>query len=201
MKGDFGTFTVPDGYSYTNADETLSFSYDYSIEYSLLSSGISREDAEKAFLEGSASDTEKTEKLLTKFFFSDMNSGPYKVTMKALRCVEKDGVLFVEAVECVDGIEVKGAKVLSALKNGEPVFLSGRLFFSKSYTDYKTDAHDSVNILFEIEKNDLKIEKMQILYIPVFEEKGSVYLTPSYSFTYSDGSEEIYDATSAIKRN
>ncbi len=201
MKSDYGTFTVPNGYSYTSDTETLSFFDDYTIEYSYIPSGITLEKVTSSLTDAKNDDGEKAEKTLTKLFFSDMDSGPYEVTMKVVRSVTLDGTVYLEAVECVDGLEIEGARVFSAIMGSRLLFVSGTLFFAEEYSDYKTDAFDGINILFEIEGKNEKIEKMELVYIPVFDEKLSVYLTPSYSFVYSDGVKKIYDATSASKRN
>lgn len=201
MKSDYGTFTVPSGYSYTNDTETLSFFDDYTIEYSYVPSNITLEKVKNALDGGSAIEGEKAGKTLSRLFFADMDSGPYEVTLRTVRSVELDGRIYLEAVECVDGLEIDGARVFSVLDGSKLLFVSGTLFFAEKYTDYKTDAFDGINILFEIEGRKEKIEKMELVYIPVFDEKVSVYLTPSYSFVYSDGVKKIYDATSASKRN
>ena len=201
MKSDYGTFTVPNGYSYTSDTETLSFFDNYTIEYSYIPSGITLEKVTSSLTDAKNDEGEKAENTLTKLFFSDMDSGPYEVTMKVVRSVTLDGTVYLEAVECVDGLEIEGTRVFSAIMGSRLLFLSGTLFFAEEYSDYKTDAFDAVNILFEIEGNSEKIEKMELVYIPVFDEKVSVYLTPSYSFVYSDGVKKIYDATSASKRS
>ncbi len=201
MKSDYGTFTVPNGYSYTSDTETLSFFDNYTIEYSYIPSGITLEKVTSSLTDAKKDEGEKAENILTKLFFSDMDSGPYEVTMKVVRSVTLDGTVYLEAVECVDGLEIQGTRVFSAIMGSRLLFLSGTLFFAEEYSDYKTDAFDAVNILFEIEGNSEKIEKMELVYIPVFDEKVSVYLTPSYSFVYSDGVKKIYDATSASKRS
>ena len=129
-----------------------------------------------------------------------MNSEPYTVTLKAVKSIYVDGVTYLRAVQCVDSYEIEDAVIIAAVEKDKPLYISGRLFFAESYYDYKTDALDSINILFEIEPENSTIEKMDLIYASVFDDNDAVYLTPSYRFIYSDGTKKIYDATSGAKR-
>ena len=202
MRKEYGSFTIPDGYRYTNDSENLSFSHDYVIEYVYLPKNLTIEDVNAKLFTAKCSDEkgEKAAKNLTHAFFHDMNSEPYKVSLKAKKSVCIDGITYILAMQCVDTYEIEGAEIVAAIENDKPLYVSGRLFFAESYSDYTTDALDSINILFEIEAENSSVESMDIIYAPVFDDKNAVYLTPSYRFVYSNGIKKIYDATSGAKR-
>ncbi len=203
MREEYGSFTIPDGFSYTNDTESLSFSKNYDLEYIYLPSDVTKDKVTNALALINDSDEagEKAVKKLTEAFFKNINSDPYKVSLKLKKSVTNGSLTYLEAVQCVDSYEIEGAGVIVALSSDKPVYISGKLFFAESYNDYETDAFDSINILFEIEKSDLEIRSMELIYAVVFDKKSSVYLTPSYRLSYSDGSVKIYDATSAAKRS
>ncbi len=202
MRKEYGSFTIPDGYRYTNDSENLSFSHDYMIEYVYLPKNLTMEFVNAKLFEakGVEEKGEKAVKALTHAFFNGMNSEPYKVTLKATQSVFSDGITYIRAIQCVDSYEIEDAEIIAAVEKDKPLYISGRLFFAKSYYDYSTDALDSINILFEIEEENSTIEYMSIIYASVFDDKNSVYLTPSYRFIYSNGTKKIYDATSGAKR-
>lgn len=203
MREEYGSFTIPDGFSYTNDTESLSFSNSYDLEYIYLPANVTEETIMNA-LESANEQSEKAEKAVKKLsdtFFKNINSDPYKVSLKLKKSVTKNSITYLEAVQSVDDYEIEGAGVVVALSLDKPVYISGRLFFAEIYTDYETDAFDSINILFEIEKSDVEISSMELIYATVFDKKSSVYLTPSYRLTYADKTVKIYDATSASKRS
>ena len=202
MRKDYGSFTIPSGYRYTNNSENLSFSYDYMIDYSYLPKNLSKEFVEDKLLQvnGIEEKGEKAANTLTHAFFDDMNSEPYKVTLKAVKSTHVDGITYLRAIQCVDSYEIEGAEIIAAVEKDKPLLISGRLFFAESYYDYETDAFDSINILFEIEPENSVIEDMDLIYTSVFDDKDAVYLTPSYRFIYSNGTRKIYDSTSGAKR-
>lgn len=202
MRDEYGSFTIPDGYRYTNDTESLSFSYDYTIEYVYLPRELSKEfvESQLSTAQGVDEKGKKAEKALTRAFFKDMNSDPYNVSIKAKRSFYVNGITYIRAIQCVDSYEIEGAEIIAALDKETPVFISGRLFFAEDYYDYKTDAFDSINILFEIEPENSVIDDMDLTYSFVFDDKSAVYLTPSYRFIYSNGEKKIYDATSGAKR-
>ena len=203
MREKYSTFTVPDGFSYTGSSESLSFKQDYSITYTYTPSNITKEDVLKKLNTSTAvekSGKKETERL-TKTLFSDINSEPYKVSLIPLRSTVVDGITYIEAIEAVDLYKIEKAKIIAAVKDGKLLYLSGTLFFAEGYEDYSSNAFDSINILFEIDEKESEITSMEIIYSFVFDEKDSVYLAPSYAFTYSDNTREIYDATSALKRS
>lgn len=203
MQKEYGNFTIPGGFSYTNDSEALSFSDDYSIEYVFLSENITKEIVAQELKNILTVDEngEKTSKKLTKIFFKNINSDPYTVSLSPRKSTTVDGVTYLEAVQCVNDCEIEGAGIIAALKGDKPIFISGKIFFAESYKDYETDYLDSINILFELEESNNEIQSMELIYSSVFDGKKSVYLTPSYKFVYSDGNVKIYDATSASKRN
>ncbi|MBQ7897374.1 MAG: hypothetical protein IJ323_03010 [Clostridia bacterium] len=203
MRGEYGSFTIPSGFSYTNDTESLSFSNNYDLEYIYLPSKVTEADITDALksVNGTEEKGKKSVKKLSETFFKNINSDPYEVSLKLKKSVTKGSLTYLEAVQCVDSYEIEGAGVIVALSSDKPVYISGKLFFAESYNDYETDAFDSINILFEIEKSDVEIQSMELIYAVVFDKKSSVYLTPSYRFSYSDEGVQIYDATSASKRS
>ena len=203
MQNSYGSFTIPDGFSYSNDRESLSFSTDYRIEYSALTESITNEDIEKILKNVSSVDEngEKITNELTKTFFKDINSDPYTVSLVPQKSVTVDGITYIEALQFVDKYEIETARIIVATRETIPLYISGRLFFAEKYKDYETDFFDSINILFEIEESEKKIQQMELIYSVVFDNKSSVYLTPSYRFTYEDKTKKIYDATSASKHS
>lgn len=202
MKGEYGSFTIPDGFSYTNDSESLSLSYDYEIEYSYTPENISYNDVKKVLEKVSSVDEEgeKGAKTLSKLFFSEIKTDPYVVTIKPIKSITKGNVTYIEAIQCVDSHEVPEATIIAVINEKNVSYVSGRLFFSESFVSYESDTFDSINILFEIEPSHDEITDMALIFTSVFDENNSVYLTPSYRFTYSDNSVKIYDATSASRR-
>lgn len=203
MREKYSAFTVPDGFSYTGNSETLSFNHDYSISYTYTPSKITKEDVLKKleYCNNVDKSGKKEAERLTKALFSDINSDPYKVSLIPLRSTVVDGITYIEAIQAVDLYKIEKAKIIASVKDGKLLYLSGTLFFAEGYEDYSSNAFDSINILFEIDEKESEITSMELIYSFVFDENDSVYLTPSYAFTYSDNTREIYDATSAIKRS
>ncbi len=202
MREKYSAFTVPDGFSYTGVRESLTFQSDYSINYTYLTSNLTKEKVLSNLTDTHlVDDTAKKEcENLSKTLFTDINSEPYSISLTPLRSKTVDSVIYVEAIQTVNKYKIDKAKVVFATKDGELLFLSGTLFFAQSYEDYLSNAFDSINILFEIEDKKEEITSMEVVYSYVFDENNSVYLTPSYAFTYADNTKEIYDATSAVKR-
>lgn len=202
MQKDYGSFTIPNGYRYTNDSENLSFSYDYMIDYVYLPKNLSKEFVDSKLIKANGIEEkgEKATKTITHAFFDGMNSQPYEVTLKPVKSIHENGITYIRAIQCVDSYEIEGAEIIAAVEKDTPLFISGRLFFSENYYDYETDAFDSINILFEIEPENSVIEDMDLIYTSVFDDKDAVYLTPSYRFIYSNGMRKIYDATSGAKR-
>ncbi|MBE6701658.1 MAG: hypothetical protein E7582_07225 [Ruminococcaceae bacterium] len=202
MQEDFGSFAIPDGQRFANEKESLSFYYDYSFEYVLphYEFDVNRIKGKLNFSYAYGEETEEKYNSAFDNLFDNFNSGDYKIHLKIRRIFQEENMTYIEAVECIDSYEINGAHVYAALDGEKVVFASGKLYFFQSTSGYKSDAMDSINILFELDKKEEEITKMELVYLPVPDHNNSFYFVPTYKFTYSNSDVELFDATSGTKR-
>ena len=202
MQENYSSYKIPDGQNFANDVESFSIFFDYTFEYQIFSYELERTQITNALKYANATDKKLRkdyEKLFEKLF-GKLNLNNKSISAKVKNVVTVDDLNYVEAVQCIDGNEILDATFYAVFSGKELVYTSGTFYYSDSVSSYSTDALNGINILFSLGKNDAEITNMQLVYIPVYESTSSFYLTPSYRFEYSDGSVEIYDATSGEKR-
>ena len=202
MHSEYGSFNIPSGNNFANDFESFTVYNDYNFLYErfehsqtkdeviqiLKNAEITNEDLQKEF-------EEKLHDYLTA-----ASSKNIKTTVKIKKHIRKDGLDYIEAGECINGYEINDALFYMVLSKDKTIFAFGKFYFSDTAAEFTSEAHDSVDILFEIDETEAKIIDMNLIYFPVYESATSYYLTPSYKFTYNDGNFSIYDATSGVKR-
>lgn len=198
----YGSFTIPDGHTFTGDTEIFSAYYDYSFEYTCQSNTDTEESA-KLILASANSKNEKKideyEKLLKKLSKS-IESKDFNVSVLVDKYIEHDSKDYISASQYINGCRVDGAEFMAVFNDGKLQFATGTFYFSGKVSKYVTDAHDSINILFALESSEKEIVKMERAYFPVREDNTSTYLTPSYKLFYDDQTTAFYDATSGAKR-
>ena len=194
MHGDYGTFTVPNGQRFASDNETFSFFYDYTFEYKNLSYEFDFDLTDKFATEFIPDDAEKLEDFFVKIFKND------DVEIETLSLSKDERFTHYKAFELYRGVRVEGAEIEAVFEGEKLVLARGKIFLSNKVAEYYSDALDSVNILFEIDKSELEIIDMSLMYYQVSDNDNSLYFTPNYKFIYEDGSSAVYDATSGIKK-
>lgn len=202
MREDYSSYKIPDGQNFANDVESFSIFFDYTFEYQLFSYELDRAQITNTLKYANTADKKlqkNYEKLLEKLF-GKLNLDNKSLSANVKKLVTVDGLDYVEAVQCIDENEVLDATFYAVFSDKELVYIAGTFYYSDSVSAYSTDALNGINILFSLGKSDAEITDMQLVYLPVYESTSSFYLTPSYRFEYSDGSVEVYDATSGVKR-
>lgn len=198
LNSEYGSFKIPNGHSFTSDTEKFTVFQDYSFEYSSLNNTESIESVGNALNDATTYDEkavenyEKSLKKLTKIT-EDKN---FKVLAKIEKYAKSNEREYIYVTQYVNGCKVDGAGFVAVFENGTMIFSIGTFYFSGNVNSYSTNAHDSINILFELEASENEIINTQRQYFPVRENENSVYLTPSYRFTYDNGVSVLYDATS-----
>lgn len=199
---EYGSFTVPNGHSFTSDTERFSAFYDYSFEYTCHGNTDTSESVAKVLEASDASSSKKVheyEKTLKKV--SDIiDTKDFETSVKVTEYAVQNGKEYIRCQQYVNGCKVDGAEFVAVFYEDKLHFATGVFYFSGKVSKYVTDAHDSINILFELEPSEKEIIKTERNYYPVRENGVSLYLTPAYKFTYEDGETILYDATAGIKR-
>jgi hypothetical protein len=202
MREDYSSYKIPDGQNFANDAESFSIFFDYTFEYQLFSYELNRAQITNILKYTNTIDNKlqkNYEKILEKLF-GKLNLDKKSLSANVKKLVTVDGLDYVEAVQCIDGNEVLDATFYAVFSDKELVYIAGTFYYSDRVSAYSTDALNGINVLFSLGKRDAEITDMQLVYLPVYESTSSFYLTPSYRFEYSDGSVEVYDATSGVKR-
>ena len=202
MHSEYGSFNIPNGNNFANDVESFTVYNDYNFLYERFDRKQNKESVLETLNDAKSISKDLQEELeeYLKEFLSLASSSNAVVTVKIDKHISKNGFDYIKATECINGYEINDAVFYIVLSNNKAVFAFGKFYFSDTVAEFKSDAHDSIDILFEIDKTDFKIINMDMIYFPVYESATSYYLTPSYKFTYFDGTFSIYDATSGVKR-
>lgn len=199
---EYGSFTVPDGHSFTSDTERFSAFYDYTFEYTCDGNTETAKSVEEILENAGVSSSKRIseyEKML-KNVSGIINAKDFEVSVKVERYAAQNGKEYIRAHQYINGCEVDGAEFVAVFHDSELCFAAGVFYFSGKVSKYVTDAHDGINILFELEPSEKEIIKTERSYYPIRENSISLYLTPSYKFTYENGETVLYDATAGIKR-
>ncbi len=202
MHGEYTEFNIPDGLNFTGNNESLSIYYDYTFEYKSINSDIDQATIQSLLLSASVP-SQKDSKRIQKTFsslLSAVSKNNLNTNVKIDKILIEDGITYISGTELIGNYEIANSVFYIAAEGEKILFASGGFYFTDQVNKYSTDAYDSINILFGIEKQSSKIEKMELIYFPVAENSSSYYLVPSYKFTLSDGTQFTVDATSAAQR-
>ncbi len=202
MQNKYGSFKIPNGQNFASDTESFSVFYDYSFEYRLLSMDMQSTDTAEILSKAEKAD-EKQQKEFSRILgklLDGIEKDDAQISIKVKKYLLKDGLEYIQAVECIGENEIDSSELQAVFSDKKLIFAAGTFFFSEKISKYTSDANNSIDILFSVEKKDAEIVKMEMVYFPVYESTDSVYLAPSYKFSYSDGITELYDATSGLKR-
>lgn len=199
---EYGSFTIPDGHSFTNDTEQFSAYYDYSFEYTCNANSDNAESVAEILASADQTNENKIKEYnkLLKDITDITEAKDFYVSVQVDKYVHHNEKEYLHAVQYINGCRIDEAEFVAVFSNGRLSFAKGIFYFSGKVSKYVTDAHDSINILFELESNEKEIIKAEQTYFPIRENNTSLYLTPSYKFTYEDGTTVLYDATAGIKR-
>lgn len=202
VQSEYGSFKIPNGHSFTNDTEKFSIFYDYSFEYKCLDTSESIQTVTDALNEGESKNSKKIKKYreLLKKLTKKISSNDFEISIDVIRLAEKETKDYIYVSQYINGCNVDGAGFVAVFENDALIFASGTFYISGHVSKYSTNSHDSINILFRLDASESEIIKTEKYYFPVSENDSSVYLTPSYKFTYNDGSTVLLDATSGMKR-
>lgn len=202
MHSEYGSFNIPSGNNFANDLESFTVYNDYNFLYERFEHLQTKDGVIDALKNAKSIDKDLQEELTEKLhdYLTAASSKNIKTTVKIKKHTRKDGLDYIEAQECINGYEINDALFYMVLSGNKTIFAFGKFYFSDTASEFTTEAHDSIDILFETDKTDSKIIDMSLVYFPVYESTTSYYLTPSYKFVYNDGNFSVYDATSGVKR-
>lgn len=199
MKSDYSAFTIPEGQRFASSNESFTFLYDYSFEYSNFSESFDEGYVREILKNATPTDDEKLA-LLLKNLFSNINKQEYKFDLNIESYVKKDGYVYVSASQSINSITINNADIIGVLKGDRFVFATGTVYLAQSITDYSVKSYDSINILFELDAVNSTVNKMEYIYQPISDKNNSVYLVPWYKFTLDNSETVFFDAASGTKK-
>ena len=200
MNEKFASYVLPEGIAYTNNSESLIFYSDSTIEYTVGAEFSISRKTDIQYLDLNDSNQKFSSKKLTSKIFTQNFTDSYKMSFKILDAYTSDGKTYVTAIQQINGISIDQGEVTAVFTEDNVTYIKGKIYFSQNISQYSADSLDVINVLFNIESGKSKIAKIEEIYFPVTTDNGSVYLTPSYKLSYSNGEKHLWDATSCVQR-
>lgn len=193
-------YSLPDGITYQSDNAYVSFFGSGRFEYGLLEdeSVASISTAPSGKLKRVQNGTAKKLKSLFNKLTSSMSS--QNPDFKMLGQQEIGGFTAVYAQLTINELHVFGGDFVAVFGKENLIYLSGKYLFDIFTASYTMEYIDAPNALFLLDKGDVSVDNMQMIYYPVKVNDNEYFIIPSWQITADDGSIKIFDGVSGYER-